>query len=327
MARLFDAVQQVRKLPVKPVVVDITNVAAYYAAWPKSDFDVTQDFPNIAPPFDFAWYEWQAPTHWYMNGQHRERPDARELRTGVMVESHDIWQDAGRKAGWISAVPNSGDSDLVMKELAAQARWLLTCVAWVQYRKSAPIFFGVVRLAVRPDGGIAADSAGNCWSIGLTKQAAEHLTTLQLQPKIAAGEVGSGLLYPYFLAVMFMHCKNVERVVNEPPAKVNARRAKEGKEPLERYYTLTIDPMKRILSKEGGIEHNGLKKALHICRGHFATYDEKPLFGKVKGTFWVPQHTRGSDVFGRINKDYKVDPAAKPETIDEKPVGKDTTTQ
>jgi hypothetical protein len=46
--------------------------------------------------------------------------------------------------------------------------------------------------------------------------------------------------------------------------------------------------------------------AMHIVRGHFSTYDEKPLFGKWRGTWFVPSHLRGSLERGLAGKDYRV---------------------
>jgi hypothetical protein len=62
---------------------------------------------------------------------------------------------------------------------------------------------------------------------------------------------------------------------------------------------------------EGRVETEGLKRALHICRGHFSHYsEEKPLFGRIAGTFWVPAHVRGSAKEGVIVSDYNVKPVA-----------------
>jgi len=122
------------------------------------------------------------------------------------------------------------------------------------------------------------------------------------------------IVYQYvicsLLAIQFMHCKNVRLEENDPnkkmPSRVRRHWEKKCKEPLKKYYTLNIEPLKAVLSKEGNIEHNGLKKALHICRGHFKTYDEKGLFGKYKGTFWIPQHTKGDTNQGEVIKNYNV---------------------
>lgn len=65
--------------------------------------------------------------------------------------------------------------------------------------------------------------------------------------------------------------------------------------------------MREAIRREGDIETNGLKKALHICRGHFANYSpEHPLFGKYVGQFWKPSHVRGSIGSGAVVKDYKI---------------------
>lgn len=114
------------------------------------------------------------------------------------------------------------------------------------------------------------------------------------------------LCQPAFMAISFMHCKNVavqESPEDAPPPKWIRRQ----RVPEVRYRVLDIEPMKQVLRTEGRIEETGLKKALHICRGHFATYtEEKPLFGKVSGTFWVPQCIKGNHKHGTVVKDYSI---------------------
>ena len=95
---------------------------------------------------------------------------------------------------------------------------------------------------------------------------------------------------------------------NHTPEKLNRANIKRGKPRpyFEKYYTLQIEPMKKILNTEGQAKTLGLKKAFHICRGHFRTYDANPLFGKIKGTFWTPAHTKGDLQRGIIKKDYEI---------------------
>jgi len=46
-------------------------------------------------------------------------------------------------------------------------------------------------------------------------------------------------------------------------------------------------------------------RAYHLVRGHFATYsEERRLFGKHVGTFFIPAHVRGSAEAGAVVKDY-----------------------
>lgn len=65
--------------------------------------------------------------------------------------------------------------------------------------------------------------------------------------------------------------------------------------------------MKRVLSHEGRVQDLGLRRALHICRGHFKTYtEERPLFGRYAGTFFFRDHARGAKESGEVKKDYDV---------------------
>lgn len=117
----------------------------------------------------------------------------------------------------------------------------------------------------------------------------------------------SYLLEPLLLTLSFLHCKNVtRREVAQPAFEQRTWRAKH-KRPLVRYHVLDIEPMREVLRTEGRSDEVGLKRALHICRGHFVSYSpDKPLFGKVSGTFWKPQHIRGSKKRGLVVKDYRV---------------------
>lgn len=109
------------------------------------------------------------------------------------------------------------------------------------------------------------------------------------------------------MAISFMHCKNVNRTDATASEGPEERWLRRQKQPSLRYHVLEIDPMKEVLRTEGCAESTGLKRALHICRGHFATYTEgKPLFGRTVGTFWVPSHVRGSSKHGVVVKDYNV---------------------
>lgn len=108
----------------------------------------------------------------------------------------------------------------------------------------------------------------------------------------------------------FMNCKNVIRRDETESLAPSAKWIRRQKAPQIKYHVLDINPMKEVLRTEGGIEENGLKKALHICRGHFATYtEEKPLFGHFVGTVWVPAHVRGRVENGLVLKDYRVNSA------------------
>jgi hypothetical protein len=119
---------------------------------------------------------------------------------------------------------------------------------------------------------------------------------------------------PSLLALSFMNCKNVTVQPHDPNPAINRERHKARLKPFVRYHTINIEPMKQVLRTEGGVESNGLKKALHICRGHFATYTtslmgrtlEKPV------TVWKPAHVRGSAKQGIVVSDYSVKAPEEP---------------
>ena len=55
-----------------------------------------------------------------------------------------------------------------------------------------------------------------------------------------------------------------------------------------------------------------MRKALHLCRGHFKTFTaDAPLLGRATGTyFWAP-HIRGTQNEGVVIKDYRVQAPSK----------------
>lgn len=266
-------------------IIDITNVADYYeehiADSGKAPFEA---FPNIAPVF----------TKFFME----MRPNSATCLTsaGVAFTAKQISRSEaeteyrngpagkrGMQMEWIHGIV-SPEEDV----------WRMDGIG-VGYNKDGciPLFFTTALVSMR--GQIAT----------------RYNPLFSLQDKSmtesALSGFSSNILNPAYLALSFLHCKNIKLSPNEPPAKLSKAFQRRHGRPLLRYHTLEIEPMKKVLETEGGIGHNGLKKALHICRGHFATYTpEKPLFGRVTGTVWKPAHVRGSVAEGIVAKDYSI---------------------
>jgi hypothetical protein len=108
----------------------------------------------------------------------------------------------------------------------------------------------------------------------------------------------------FTLAVL--NTKNITLALNEPSEKVNKKRIKSGKTPYVKYYTLKIKPMGNSKSRQSGKQELEDFNALHLCRGHFKNYDEKPLFGKYRGTYWWSPMVRGTEKNGVVAKDYEL---------------------
>lgn len=110
-------------------------------------------------------------------------------------------------------------------------------------------------------------------------------------------------------SVCFAHCKGIVIEEHQPTRQVKRALQRAGK-PIFSFRTLDIRPPTNLLQTEGHVSENGLARALHICRGHFAHYtEEHPLFGKYTGTFYRPMHVRGSASQGIAAKDYRIHPS------------------
>lgn len=123
------------------------------------------------------------------------------------------------------------------------------------------------------------------------------------------------LALPFFWSFGFMHCRNVS--LDPQAVSRQARRQAERRgTPVLDCRVLNIEPMRRVLAEEGRQSAVGLQRALHICRGHFKTYtEERPLFGKVAGTFWWEGSIRGSLTKGEVAKECKVSPPSSPSQL------------
>jgi hypothetical protein len=114
-------------------------------------------------------------------------------------------------------------------------------------------------------------------------------------------------VYAALLTVSFMHCKNVDTIDVEPSEAMSRKFAKQHGRPLVSYKTLNIEPMRRVLERDGHATQNGLSNALHICRGHFKSFSSSaPLFGKLVGVYWWADQVRGDSSAGVVDKDYRL---------------------
>jgi hypothetical protein len=174
------------------------------------------------------------------------------------------------------------------------ARWCAICRLFLENRRHGGIMGPLLRqiLTIDAHGGVMGHQVEVNTDVRVDRNLFKELTSFWF----------SGLL-----AISFCHCKNVAVRTEDKPATLTARQIKNGHRPLT-FKILEITPMKHVLSQAGAGAQTGLKRALHICRGHFAHYEEKGLFGKYRGRFWIPQHLRGSGEAGLVVKDYAVRP-------------------
>jgi len=177
------------------------------------------------------------------------------------------------------------------------AVWIGKCAPYIQHRRNGPVVgpLGEHNMLLNHNGDVIETSASI--NLKLIRDSGDWCRD---------GGGLSTLWFPGLLAISFCHCRNVTVRTEEKPAQLLKKQADRGRRHVT-YKLLEITPMKTVLKKAGAENpQTGLRRALHICRGHFASYEEKGLFGKYRGRFWIPQHIRGTPESGVVAKDYAV---------------------
>jgi len=274
-----------------PVIVADNVAEFYFAGTDQEVWDINKDFPNIAPPFESFWMEAARPSR-------------------IVSEEFGITGSDSIPRRWGAHFFAFRNPDT---ERDPRWEWTTNAIIWSTWHG--------VREVLGPLGvyGVCVNKRGEPVDVWRSSsgRSSPHFTGALLNKDGSPEFMGStedifteflaALMKPLLLAISFMHCKNVARREVTQPAALSKKWNKKHGRPLVRYHVLDIDPMRKVLRDEGGSETTGLKKALHICRGHFATYtDDAPLFGRITGTFWKPQHVRGSASEGIVVKDYNV---------------------
>jgi hypothetical protein len=268
-------------------VIVADNVMAYFLEHNKDGkFAFITEFPNIAPPFRNFFVQYRLPAGYQQHG----------TEFGVHVIALRI-------------NPQADNPDYVVDFLEAHKKahgkdihWMLMCHLWRYAKDHVEGLQHHIAFAV--------DAEGNALILDPINQ---FMLYSEEEPhpddKMYIHSTILNMVYPVFLTISFLHCKNVSLEQQTPPAPLSKKFQKKYGRPLVRYHTLNIEPMRQVLKHEGQSEQTGLKRALHLCRGHFKDYSKgNGLFGKYKGLYWWDSNVRGSVSEGIVDKDYKVKP-------------------
>lgn len=260
----------------RATAVRIQNVADHFYGSPREVWAPEADIPACVPPWPVCWAEYEQPR--FSNNE------------GVVV-------DMG--AGHLGNRPRFGL--LCVTVGGAGSGWLLDLSTWMM--GSSLLFVGG-HIRVLDPRGVTKSTAG------------VPMFTHPRFGKDDSGGLSSLVQIPadiLSLAFAFCHCKNVSVVQDDLPAPGVLHKLKSNRHvPYVRWNSLRIGGLGAARTVKRQDQDGGsIERALHICRGHFAEYgDERPLFGKYAGRFWVPQHTRGTPGRGVVLKDYEVEPQA-----------------
>lgn len=318
----------------------------FYAGTGQEHWNIKEDFPNLAPPFPLFWVEMRRPSKivsdeagerptWdfphcvgllfeAFEGEAGRR-NFEEIRprtpTEGLQQKVDAWcgllgpsieekrRRYGRTAAWYYLTREEKEFTLLVRDYriareADQLRENFPAGGWT-YRVDLFVAFEKNRVT----GPLA------CWVIVVSERgeglfryrAIPYFVTARSKPDLDTLNGLDQPISPGLLALSFMHCRNVTRTLNTPAPALNKKYRRSHGVDLVRYHTLEIRPFREILRREGGMATGAsMQRALHICRGHFRTYQDRGLFGKYKGTFWIPMHVRGTAGEGMVVKDYRV---------------------
>lgn len=228
--------------------------------------EFTRALPPIAPPFVQWWTEWV-------------HPNDRSMIIGALSTVTTDLAEFEREFGSIRA-----GRDTIIQSFG-EGKWFLR-ITGVACTVDAQGMTGFGELGTF-GGGLSAEGAV---LDGVIIQQNEKNT-----PEMNEGfQYNAGyILSTIYQMLAFLACKNVE-VIDRPAPRHERRRAEREKKPEPfTFKTLSIHPVARKSGGHAG-PRSGRGVALHTVRGHFKTFDEHPLFGRVKGTFYWGSMARGS---------------------------------
>lgn len=284
---------------------EVTNVAQYLASIGASGRQSARmwDLPFVTPPFEQTFAEFEVPppsSEWAPFDKLSSRG---VTRVAALIEALDVRRKPEglptHHPAYIEAIDQLGG-------MVGETRWKIYAHLFLKISANAVKRYVSISADIGEDGIFLRTGSGEPAVLYVTPRSVKMRSPSQPAEPYRFAEM---YLLPIFFAFSLSHCSNVtvQETTGATSRQERRRRERTGEPPPTRFYTLNIDPMRRALASEGKVQTNGIKKALHICRGHFAHYSEdRPLFGKYSGSFWVPSHVRGDAAAGTVVKDYNV---------------------
>lgn len=255
------------------------DVALYINTLPLGT-NISDVVSSMAPPFDKFFIEFQNVSN--------QRTDDKLYAWGTLI-----------------TVNNDPEGN----EIDGKPRWILHFKTFLERERGKP--FGPVArhfAALADDGTWFRHADGALWwggGIVDIKGVDKEPPPPEIHKEY--GDYIAQLLFPALLTISFLHCKNIDIKPIDPPDKLSRNFFKKHGTKLTRYHVLEISPMKRLLEQVRSGEKTDLRRALHICRGHFKTFtNDAPLFGRYTGKYWWPSQVRGAKESGLSVKDYRV---------------------
>jgi hypothetical protein len=253
------------------------NVAAYVHANKERSFYHEKEIPNIAPLAPYMWFEYGG----------LSIGEASSKQYGCFI-SIDYIRDEFKTSKWEG-----------VDDIHPETQWILRAQYFDRTHEGYCVSDWIYFYEVSDEGRLLE---------------ARSIPDLHMGPDTPAAYTPDGSqrdkwheeIIVALTSICFAHCRGTEIQEHQPSRQVRRAAQRSGK-PFFSFHTIDIQPATRVLREDGDVAKNGMAKALHICRGHFAHYTkDKPLFGKYVGTVYRPMHVRGSVEQGIACKDYQV---------------------
>lgn len=140
---------------------------------------------------------------------------------------------------------------------------------------------------------------------GFKKSLAQHGITLERE--IADIQNDAPNMYAIVVAACaFMNCRNIVLEEVSPTEALQRARRRRGRPPAYTYYRLRVRARGRLHPLVRAGNRKSDPTAIHWRRGHFKSYEERPLFGKRTGLWWWQPHLAGLDYRSFRDKEYVV---------------------
>jgi hypothetical protein len=283
-------------------IVDISNVGKWFYEDDDREHWDLDDFPSMLSPWPVSWFEYRVPQT--------------SNSDGVLVPLATQLSARGRAAygtlcltGKLDDPDEAMESDPLLSLLAEASGVDEGGLPRIDHWPSRPAFMSVFRQFLEVDEELLPLILTVAHYLDEAGRAIPECSRINAAPEQFAPHANSmnGGLLPVYYAISLLHCKNVGIATTAVPEKVRQKRLKAGREPGVSFKTLVIEPLRAQARREASGGEASSKRAMHIARGSFATYtEEKPLFGRVTGTFWRPAHVRGGRRDARTEKEYEI---------------------
>lgn len=256
---------------------DIDNVAAYWVHHDKWDFDMRSDFGPLRLPYEWTWME---------HDQHKnEQQQAGIVANGWMLREFQAGQE-GRDATLreYKIKDHHPDSALIVGSVFwgtphmddhAVLSWVTESGSWITSACHFPPGSPFLR----------------------------HLTGAGLTPSEAAAELRA-MFNPVALAIGLANCRNIDVPELQTRAEGAKKRTRKNRAPSTEYRVIRLPgaPSNRVDGPAPTASHS----RFHTVRGHFKTYTaDKPLYGRLTGTWWWSPAVRGDRKRGEVVSTYK----------------------